>query len=256
MENTRWWRSPAVLVAAGVAALVAVVLAVGLVTTAAVRRTGGWADDRVVAGPRDGRSVATLELLDGADTVTVRAVDLGDELYRVATPDGSRLRPQIADRAADDGGDDGGDVVSVRLVERPGEGGASAVEVRLHAAVRWSLRLLDGATTQVVDLSGGRLAGLDVVGGVTRLEVALPSPDGVVPVRVDGGAGQVRVTAPDGAPVRVQAGGGAGTVTVDGAVHQGVAAGVEFVPPGWPGAADRYDVVAGAGVGTLTVDRR
>jgi len=247
-----WWRSPFVLIAAGFLALVLVVFAVGLVIARATDDDGvGDLDDgaaHVVTGPLDDRREATLELVHGAHSVTIRTDDLGDRLYRVSTPDDSHLLPRVDD------GENDADPVRVRLVER-GAPGVAAVDIRLHPDVRWTLRVLGGANDELIDLREGRLAGLDIAGGVSLAEVTLPRPEGVVPVRMTGGAGQLRLHAPTGVPVRVQAGSGAGTVTVDGTAHPGVAAGSVFEPPDWSAAADRYDVQAVAGVGTLTVDR-
>jgi hypothetical protein len=238
-----WWRSPGPLLAAGLAVLLLIVAGVVAVLTGALRDDP--ADAHVVTGPLAERREATLELVDGATTVTVGATDLGDRLYRVATPADSHLRPRVTEEAGR---------LRVHLVER-GPRGVAAVEVQLHSGVRWQLRVVGGATSEVIDLRAGRLSELEVAGGVTRLEVTLPEPAGAVPVRLSGGAGQVAVRAPAGAPVRVMAGAGAGTVILDGTTHGGVAAGREFTPPGWAAAPDRYDVRATAGVGTLTVDR-
>jgi hypothetical protein len=43
-------------------------------------------------------------------------------------------------------------------------------------------------------------------------------------------------------------------VTIDGAVHSGVAGGTAFVSPGWDSASDRYDIDCAAGVSQLFVD--
>jgi hypothetical protein len=242
------WRSPGVLLAAGVALLILVVLAVAVALAVGTRQADDAWDGggRVVSGPLDDRREAMLELVDGATSITIRTVDLGDDLYRVSTPDGSHLRPRVDDR---------GGVLRVGLAEN-GPPGESAVEVRLNPRVRWAVRLTGGANDEVVDLTGGRLAELAIAGGVARVEIVLPAASGTVPVRLSGGADQVLLRVPAGAPVRVQAGAGAGTVTVDGTVHSGVAAGAVFEPPGWAGARDRYDVTASKGVGSLTVERR
>ena len=250
-----------------VLALLAMVLAV---TVAIAVRDDAAGDGRVISGPLDDRGlddgslddrhVATLDVVDSAATITIRAADLGDRLYRAATPAGSHLRPTIMDeRVVDESAGEDGRALRLHLAQR-GPEGASAVEVLLHSGVRWHIRIIGGATAEVIDLREGRLSGLEIVGGVTRAEVTLParverSVRGGVPVRMSGGASQLVIHAPSGPPVRVRVGAGAGTVTVDGVTHAGVAAGQVFAPPGWDAAPDRYDIDATAGVGSLTVDR-
>jgi hypothetical protein len=231
-------------VLAALALLVAVVL-----VAAALDDDGPGRGDRVVTGPlRDGdrdRDAATFELLTGAASVTVRAGDLGDHLYRAATPADSDLVPQV---------DHDGDRVLLHLAKR-GPDGPDAVEVTLNQRVRWTVRIVAGAVEEVLDLGAGRVAGLDVVGGASRIEVRLPRPQGGVSVRMSGGASQFLLRVPTDVPVRARLGSGAGSVTVDGTTRSGVAAGTVIAPPGWDGATDRYDIDAIAGVSALTVER-
>lgn len=202
--------------------------------------------DHVVTGPQDGRGDATVELLTGATSVTVRAVDLGGPLYRVRTPDDARQVPEVTDH-------DG--LVQVQLGDS-GRSGPSTVEVELAAATRWRVRLLAGATRQVVDLSAGRVAEVALVGGATSIDLTLPRPEGNVPVRMLSGAATWAVHAPDAVPVSLAVNSGAGSVTIDGANRTGVAGGTTFAGDGWAGAADRYELVAAGGMSTFTLDRR
>jgi hypothetical protein len=70
-----------------------------------------------------------------------------------------------------------------------------------------------------------------------------------------GGAAQFDVRLEGDAPVRVAAASGAGSVTIDGVTHSGVAGGSMWTPDGWSAATDRYDIDATSGVSTLTVSR-
>ena len=49
------------------------------------------------------------------------------------------------------------------------------------------------------------------------------------------------------------AAGGAGSVSLDGATHTGVAGGSVFASPGWASATARYDVAATAGAANVSV---
>ncbi|GAA2396248.1 hypothetical protein [Dactylosporangium salmoneum] len=194
--------------------------------------------DPTVTGAVDGRNAATLDLLSGVGAVTVRAADLGDTLYRIQSP-----RTATAH--------DTGDRVEVRV-----DGGDASVTVELNRDVRWTLRFTAGSQSNTADLRGlRRLAGVEYVGGVSAIDLALPGPSGTVPVRVDGGASTLRVHAPDEAAVRVRAGGGAGGVSIDGATHSGVTAGATYATGGWDAAADRFDVDAAGGISSITLDR-
>lgn len=208
-------------------------------------RDGGDGDSHVVTAARHDRDEASLAVVSGATTVTVRAADLHDDLYRVSTPGDSRIRPEVVD-------DDG----RLQLhLNGTGEGGAAAVEVLLNRDVRWDLRFSGGATETLVDMSGGQLAGAEFTAGSSRIEAVLPRPAGTVRLRMSGGAGEFLVRAPEAVPVRVAANGGAGAVVLDGDRHSGISGGTVFAPDGWDGAKDRYDVDAAAGVSTLTLSR-
>ena len=231
----------------GAAALVGVlILALFVVIAFSAVDSATGDGDHVVTGPRNGRTEATMELLSGATAVTVRAVDLGGPLYRVRTPDGSRQIPQVSDH-------DG--VVQVQLGDS-GRARPSAVEIELATATRWRVRLVGGATTETVDLSAGRVSDVELVGGATSVDLALPAPSGTVAVRMVSGVSTWTVHAPTGPPAKVFVASGAGTVTVDGATRTGVPAGTTITGDGWDGATDRYDVIASGGMSAFTLDRR
>jgi hypothetical protein len=231
----------------GAAALVGLlILALFVVIALSAVDSATGDGDHVVTGPRNGRSEATMELLSGATAVTVRAVDLDGPLYRVRTPANSRQVPQVSDH-------DG--VVQVQLGDS-GKAGPSTVEIELATATRWRVRLVGGATTETVDLAAGRVGEVELVGGATSIELALPAPDGTVPVRMVSGVSTWNVHAPAGPPVKLFVASGAGTVTVDGATRTGVAGGTTITGDGWDGATDRYDVIASGGMSAFTFDRR
>jgi hypothetical protein len=232
----------AVLVGALIVALFVVI------AVSAVDRDGSGRrdDDRVVTGPRESREEATVELLSGVTSVTVRAADLGGALYRVETPADGRHRPQVTHR-------DG--LVQVQLGDS-GRSGPSTVDIQLSAATRWRVRLVGGATQQTVDLSAGRVAEVALVGGATSVDLTLPRPDGTVPVRMTSGVATWATHLPAGVPVRVLVGSGAGSVTIDGTARTGVSAGTTVTGDGWDTATDRYDVTASGGMSTFTLDRR
>ncbi|WP_433531816.1 hypothetical protein ACQPYA_06945 [Micromonospora sp. CA-263727] len=230
-----WWL--------GGALLLAVVVLVAGWTWVTVRDDGRGG--HVVTGATGDLREATFVLLDGADVVRLRTADLGEETYRVSTPRDASVRPVVSLS-------DGNLLTSLRGTDRDGP---ALVEVVLHESVRWHVRLSGGAKEQHLDLRTARLGGVEFTAGANRIELTLPSPDGTLRTVLSGGASQVVVRLADDAPVQVRAGGGAGSVTVDGVTHSGVAGGSTFTPPEWTSTTDRYDLDATAGVSTLTVER-
>jgi hypothetical protein len=191
----------------------------------------------------DGHAGATLEVITGTPTLTIGVADLGvtGTLLRVSTPAASPT-PQL--RMA---GGAGSPVVSLSAAD------ASAITVTLNAAVSWQLDLAAGTTRTVVDLVGGRVAGIAVTKGSDVIDLTLPRPDGSVTVRLAAGASRLQLNLPGGVPARVNAAAGAGEVSLDGQDHVGVAAGSVFTTPGWTQGAAGYDIDATAGAARITV---
>jgi hypothetical protein len=208
-----------------------------------------WADDagsvHRVSAERDGRDAAVLHVVSSATTLVVRTGDLGDDLVRIATPDNSEVAPQLV--MADD-------TVALHLTGT-GDGGPKAVDIELSDDVRWELRFSGGYTDVDADLAGVSVASVEFTAGITRIDLALPEPTDQVPVRVSGGASQFTLHTAEGVPVRVRVGGGAGTVSVDGAQRNGIPGGTDLTPPGWAEAERRIDVQLTSGVSTVVVDR-
>ncbi|MEV4532883.1 hypothetical protein AB0J82_03525 [Asanoa sp. NPDC049518] len=197
-----------------------------------------------VTDSRDGLDAATFTLDSGVTAVTVRVADLGDDLYRVRTADDARIAPWVQRDDAD-----------LRLLTQgTGLPGPAAVDVTLHRAVRWHLRLGGGAEDERIDLRGGDVSAVEFVAGVGRVELTLPAPRGTMPVRMTGGAGEFQVRLVDGAPVRVRVGGGAGSVVVDGVTRTGIPGNTVIEGTGWSSATDRYDVDLAAGVSRFVLD--
>ena len=234
--------------------LVAVLLLAACTAPGPARPRSHWAAEpargaapagHAATGPRDGVEEATFALVSGVTAITVRVADLGQDLYRMRTPDGSRIAPLVDA--------DGGDV---RLfVEGTGGSGPAVVDVTLHSAVRWHVRLGGGAQDEQVDLSGGDVSAVEFVAGAGRISLTLPGPRGTVPVRMTGGAGEFQVHLTGDAPARVRIGGGAGSVVVDGEARTGIPGGTVVEGAGWSSARDRYDIDAAAGVSSLVLDR-
>jgi hypothetical protein len=199
-----------------------------------------------VAGNLNGRQEAQLEVLDGAESVTIHNEELGDLLFRATTVPGSKVEPTVSDEGA---------LIKLGLTNTS-VAGQAAVHIYLNSKVRWQLKLAGGGLEQSVDFVGGRLASLEIAAGTGRIDLALPKPEGTVAVKLPAGAGQLAIHLQPGVPAQLTfgTGSGAGTVTVDGKTQQGVQAGAVLTPDGWAQAKDRYDVQAAGGFATVTVD--
>jgi hypothetical protein len=209
------------------------------------RQPGGvtTAAEETLTAPRGDRRQADFELVDPLASFSLRAADLGDDLYRVGAPDGAGVtpRPEVT-----------GDLVRLRV---PGNGrcGPAAVEVVLNSRVTWRLRLAGGVSEQRLDLGEARLAGIELAGGASRTGLRLPPLRGALTVRVSGGVSELTVTVPGGSPARVRVAAGAGSVAVYDVRRTGVAAGQLISSPGWDRARDRLDLDLAAGATTVRV---
>jgi len=200
----------------------------------------------VLTGGRGQLSSATLDVVNGSTAVRVSNRPLGADLYRVSTPEGSGTRPLASRR---------GRTVLVGDASTAARSGVPTLDVTLARGVRWTIDLDGGATTETVDMEGGRLSALDFGGGVSRASVELPAPVGTETVTLTGGASQLLVVAPPGPPAQVSAVGGASDGVVDGARHTGVAGGSVFTDPGWSTSRNRYAIALTAGVSDFRMTR-
>ena len=199
-----------------------------------------------VSGALNGRQEAQLEVLAGAESVTIHSQDLGDLLFRASTLPGSKVEPTVSDDGA-----------SVKLgLSNTSVAGQATVHIYLNDKVRWQLKLAGGGLEQSVDFGSGRLAGIEMAAGTGRVDLALPKPEGTIPIKLPAGAGNLAIHLPAGVPGQLTfgAGSGAGTVTVDGKSEQGVQPGKVITPDGWAQAKDRYDFQVGGGFAAVTVD--
>jgi hypothetical protein len=192
-------------------------------------------------GVREGR----LEVSRGAAHLTVRGAEI-PELFRARF-----------DAPAPSVSVDGGNVTvryprfSPRSWLRPWarRGG----QVTLSQAVPWDIRIRHGVAHLDADLRGLRVGSVDLGHGASRLEVRLPRPSGVVPVRVAGGASQVRITRPAGTPVRLRIGRGVADLTFDAQEFGAVGGRLRLESPSGSDADGSYDIEISGGAAHLEV---
>ena len=203
----------------------------------------GGAKTRTVSAPLDNRDTASFELLAGATSVHVTIGELGDDLYRISTPDDAGILPDPTIRDDD-----------VKLqVSKDGSGTGGEIEVVLAAKVRWQLRFSGYAEKQVIDVSGGQVSGIEMVAGAKQVQLTLARPTGTVPLKINGEVDDLVLKSPADNPMRIKLGGGAQTVVAGSRTLKEMAPGSTLTPKGW-NTTDRYDVTAGARITALTVE--
>jgi hypothetical protein len=153
-----------------------------------------------------------------------------------------------------------GDEVSIRYrygfgdwLEGLFSGEHVAATLVLHPAVAWEIVFRGGVSEVDADLRSGRLTSLEFSGGACRLDLALPVPDGTVPLRFRGGVSQIAIRRPAGVPIGVQIRGGVSSLGLD-ERHIGAAGGeIMLDTDGWRAASARYDVGIAGGASDLSV---
>jgi hypothetical protein len=138
-------------------------------------------------------------------------------------------------------------LTDLRALLAPPPGG----EVTLNGTIPWHIRVRGGTAQTSFDLSDLILYALELGGGVSQVELILPTPAGTVPVRVAGGVHDLTILRPAGVAARVQVGHGARRLTLDDQ-HLGAVGGTtSWQSPGYDQAGDRYDIAVSGGANTL-----
>jgi hypothetical protein len=134
--------------------------------------------------------------------------------------------------------------------------GRTSAAVMLSPSVAWFIEIREGVAHWDADLRHLQVAAIDVRGGVSKVELRLPRPAGVVPIRVSGGVSHLMLQRPGTVPARVQIGGGASKLELD-TQHLGAIGGpVRLETPDYgSGAGGKYDLEIGGGASKVTIKR-
>jgi len=147
-------------------------------------------------------------------------------------------------------------VVSIDYSQfNPFRWGRSSADVRLSPSVSWAIEIRGGVSHWDSDLRNLQLTGIDVRGGVNKVDLRLPRPTGAVLVRVSGGASHLTLRRPAGVPARLHIGGGASKLELDTQYLGAVGGPVRLETADYSNADDRYDVEIGGGASRITVVR-
>jgi hypothetical protein len=231
--------------------LVTVFLPGILGVTAACSDDGPPVPHAGVAGPfsahadRNGVRQDGFVVVSGVSSLRIVIADTGTNLFEASSPAGAAVRPVAVT-----------DPTQVRLeLVSTGLSGTSEVDVQLSSSVLWDVTVDGGTTDASLDLHGGGVSGVDVVGGTSHLDVALPAPEGTMTIRESGGVSAFSLHAVAGVPAQARFGGGAGSATIDGAARSGISGGTTVTPTGWVAATNKYDIELDGGVSSFVLDR-
>lgn len=131
--------------------------------------------------------------------------------------------------------------------------GRTSADVRLSPSASWTVEIRGGVSHWDSDLRDLQLRGIEVRGGVSKVDLRLPRPSGTAAVRVSGGVSHLTLRRPAGVPARVQIGGGASKLELDSQYLGAVGGPVRLETPDYANGVDRYDVEIGGGASRITV---
>jgi hypothetical protein len=103
------------------------------------------------------------------------------------------------------------------------------------------------------NLSGLKLASLVLTRGLSDVDLTLPEPSGVVPVRLTGGASEVNIRRPAGVEAHLSVKGGASKLTFDEQSFDAVGGKLRLRSPGYDSVSDRYEIEVSGGASKITV---
>jgi hypothetical protein len=126
-------------------------------------------------------------------------------------------------------------------------------KVTLNQDLAWRITVRGGVADLDADLRALRLEALELGQGASQVEVRLPRPAGVVPVRIRGGASQVRIRRPAGVPVRLRVGRGVADLRFDEQAWGAVGGGLRLETPEAAQVPDRYEVEVASGAAHLEI---
>jgi hypothetical protein len=127
------------------------------------------------------------------------------------------------------------------------------VEIVLHPAVAWTLQIRGGLARFEADLASGKLAGLEISGGVSDARLDLPLPGAVVPIRISGGVSDLALRRPADTGVALAVSGGISGLCLDDQGFDAIGGGARLASGPVQGDAPRYVVEVSGGASSLHI---
>jgi hypothetical protein len=127
------------------------------------------------------------------------------------------------------------------------------IQIVLHPAVEWSLQIRNGLSHFEADLASGKLARLEISGGISNAHLDLPTPGTVVPIRISGGASDLALRRPADAGVALAISGGISGLRLDDQGFDAIGGGARLESGRVHGHAPRYAVEISGGASSLQI---
>jgi hypothetical protein len=124
-------------------------------------------------------------------------------------------------------------------------------DLKLTPATPMRLTIEAGVGESTLDLTRLKLTDLDLKTGIGSTTLTLPR-QGHVQAHVEGGVGNTTIRIPPGVAVRIALEAGIGKVEVLGTYQR---QGDTYISPGFDSAANRVDLTASSGIGTITIQQ-
>lgn len=131
-------------------------------------------------------------------------------------------------------------------------GPVDAPLIVLHPSVAWRIQIHGGLANVCAELADGVVAGVEVSGGVSDVELQLPRPSLPAPIRVRGGASCLRLSRPADVGVAVAVRGGIASLRLD-TNHFGAIGGGARLVTGPVGAGAHYDLALDGGASDVEI---
>lgn len=213
--------------------------------TARIRAASAGDGGDGLAAPLGSTTSGRLVFTTGAYRVAIRADPAMDDLYQ------ARFDSPTPIFTVEDG------VVSVRYAKRfKIFGRPQPGEITLNAAVPWDIEVRGGAMEVDADLRGSTLTSFAVSGGFSDVTLSLPQPEGVVPIRLSGGAFKASINRPSNVPARLSIAGGFFRLTFDDQIHEMMDGKNVYQSPEFNEAANRYEIDIKGGAHEISVAAR
>ncbi len=212
--------------------------------TARIRAASRGEDGGEFSAPLDAVERGRLVFANGAARITLRTDSGIDDLYR------ARFEGPAPKVTVEDG------IVTLRysgrfnwLIDRRSRSG----DVALSDAVPWEIDVRGGTYRLEAHLGGLDLRSFGLSGGESDCTVTLPTPSGVVPVRLSGGASRITMRLPAEVGAGLTMNGGASKLTFDDQHFDVVGGKFRLQSSGYSGAANRYEFDITGGASEITI---